>query len=73
MIQNTENQLILEKVEQKWKYISEEGKKSRGISPNVDPDTPPEWFDRDKFDKSQRLGQKYYGRYCKLILIFQSI
>jgi len=60
---------VIERVEKKWRDILENGKKYKGISPNVDPDTPPVWYDQTKFKRSQQLAYKYYARYYIFIFI----
>ena len=60
---------VIERAEKRWRDIAENGKKYKGISPNIDPDTPPDWHDKGKFKKTQKLMQKYYARYVLLLNI----
>ncbi|XP_054158137.1 uncharacterized protein LOC128956423 [Oppia nitens] len=52
---------VRQSVENRWRDLVDNGKRFTGISPNVDPNTPPDWFNANKFRKSQQLGRKYYG------------
>ncbi|CAG2113457.1 unnamed protein product [Medioppia subpectinata] len=50
-----------EVAQQRYRDIIDNGKMYHGISPNVDPNTPPHWFDRKKFARSQKLAHENYG------------
>lgn len=49
----------LKRVTKRRLLISTEGKTVAGISPNVDPDTPPVWYDRATFLHAQHLFKTY--------------
>lgn len=49
----------IERIRKRRLLISTEGKTVSGISPNVDPDTPPVWYDKATFNHAQKLFKTY--------------
>lgn len=59
---NGENDQLVTLARERYQHIVDKGSYRVGVSNLIDPHTPPEWFDRVKFDKSQQIAEKYYLR-----------
>lgn len=57
-----EQEKLAQLAEERYKLLIEESVYVPGVSDQVDPEKPPEWFDLEKFQKAQQLARKYLVR-----------
>ncbi|KAH7641685.1 uncharacterized protein LOC124492181 [Dermatophagoides farinae] len=50
---------LVERIAARRRMISTKGKTARGVSYNVDPETPPPWFEKSSFEHAQKLFKTY--------------
>ncbi|OTF74305.1 hypothetical protein BLA29_002147, partial [Euroglyphus maynei] len=50
---------LVDRIAARRRMISTQGKNARGVSPNVDPETPPPWFEKSSFEHAQKLFKTY--------------
>ncbi|KAH9426747.1 hypothetical protein DERP_002847 [Dermatophagoides pteronyssinus] len=50
---------LIERIAVRRRMISTQGKNARGVSPNVDPELPPPWFEKSSFEHAQKLFKTY--------------
>ncbi len=62
MSQQIEKETVEEWVERRYNALEEVAKSVPGVSPDVNTDKPPTWYDQEKFLKSQKLAYKYFTR-----------
>ena len=52
-----------DKLNAKWHLLETEGPKTVGVTSEFNPlKNPPEWYDAERFKKSQQLAKKYFLR-----------
>lgn len=51
-----------DRVKQRYEYLRQFGGLVPGVSDEVDGEKPPQWFDQAKFQRAQKLANKYYAR-----------
>ena len=59
---NNNNQSIDVIVKTRYKQLIEKGSHEIGVDPNINPDLPPIWFDKQRFVRSQKTADKYHLR-----------
>ena len=59
---NDENERLMVSARARYQHIVDKGSYLVGVSDSIDPCTPPDWFDRAKFDRSQQIADKYLLR-----------
>ena len=52
----------VEYAEKRYREIKELGRKVIGVSPLIDPNKRPEWFQQETFLRAQRFIRKHYLR-----------
>ncbi|XP_053209046.1 uncharacterized protein LOC128392975 [Panonychus citri] len=73
---NNNNQSIDVLVKTRYKQLVEKGSYEIGVDPNINPDLPPTWFDKQRFIRSQKTAEKYslslkFASFCGLLLGIQ--
>ena len=54
---------LIEKAQKRLDFIASQGSRVNGVDETIDATIKPDWYDEERFKRSQKLVQKYYAAY----------